>query len=127
MSSSLERLVAMLDDTNYRRWAQDMKAYLQKEELWEIISQDYPILTRPSPTTRIQGTGDAATVVEVPPPAPVMQEYREEMRKWRRKNNAVQGALTLRIHPNLRHHCNDYARQTWNNLQTAYGGQSMPT
>src|SRR5580765_3395595 len=104
MSSSLEHLVAMLDGTNYRRWAQDMKAYLQKEELWEIISQDYPIPVRPSPITRTQGTGDAATVVEVPPLAPVMQEYREELHKWRCKNDAAQGALTLQIHSNLRHH-----------------------
>jgi hypothetical protein len=122
MSSSLERLVPVLDGTNYRRWVQDMQAYLQTQELWEVMTNDYPFPTEPQGRT----TGTGAQAVTTPPDPDLMVTYREELRKWRRKNNAAAGAISLRIHPNLRHHCNTVASTTWRNLRDAYAGQSMP-
>jgi hypothetical protein len=42
------------------------------------------------------------------------------------ENNAAQGAISLRIHPNLCHHCGTVSVTTWRKLSTAYGEQSMP-
>jgi hypothetical protein len=40
MSSALDHLVPVLNGTNWREWEVTMTAYLQMQELWEVVSQD---------------------------------------------------------------------------------------
>ena len=41
--SSLDKLVPVLDGTNWREWEVCMTTYLQMQELWEVVSEN----TRP--------------------------------------------------------------------------------
>jgi hypothetical protein len=38
--SSLDKLVPVLDGTNWREWEVCMTAYLQMQELWEVVSEN---------------------------------------------------------------------------------------
>ena len=38
--SSLDKLVPVLDGTNWREWEVCMTAYLQTQELWEVVSEN---------------------------------------------------------------------------------------
>ena len=48
MSNNLTQLVPVLDGTNYRCWAELMKAYLQQQGVWIIVNLPAGI-TKPSP------------------------------------------------------------------------------
>ena len=48
MSNNLTQLVPFLDCTNYHRWAESMKAYLQQQGVWIIVELPAGI-TEPSP------------------------------------------------------------------------------
>src|SRR3984885_13573914 len=41
MSSSIERLVPLLDGSNYRVWADSMKPYLMSQGYWRIANGDF--------------------------------------------------------------------------------------
>ena len=57
MSNSLQTLVPILDGSNYRRWAELMKAYLQLMGSWIII--EHPLgLEPPTPATDGSNRGD---------------------------------------------------------------------
>jgi len=112
MSSSLERLVPVLDGTNYRDWAVMMQSYLQLQELWEVVGGSYRMPTLPA-------QGASASDVTA---------FREAFALWNIADNKATGAITLCITASLRHYhgANQSARTFWGNLKTAFGAASMP-
>ena len=123
--SSLDKLVPVLDGTNYRDWSVLMQSYLQMQEIWEVVIGEYRMPREPVGTTRQQGTGPTATTVAVPPTDAEMAQYRAEHSAWNKADNKALGALTLRLAPQIRHYRAATSRTTWTNLVTAFGGTSM--
>ena len=101
-----------------------MQAYLQTQECWDVVSQDYHMPIGPQGTPAQPARGTTAAVAAVPSTQEELDLYNEELPKWRKANNYVQGCLTLRIHHNLRHHCNTIAARMWHNFATEYGSAS---
>jgi len=125
MSSSLDKLIPLLDGTNYRDWAVLMQSYLQMQELWDVVGREHYSPNVPTPTRRTTGTGDQRTTTEVPPTAEAMEAYRTAAAKWSAADDRAMGAITLHLAPQLQHYCAVTARATWGNLQTAFGRTSM--
>jgi hypothetical protein len=113
MSSSLERLVPILDGTNYRDWAVLMQSYLQLQDLWEVVDGGHRMPTALTP---------GATTLQ-------MTAYNAAYAAWNTADNKATGAITLRIAASLRHYhaANQSVRTFWSNLKTAFGAASMPT
>ena len=124
MSSALERLVPLFTGVNYRLWAQDMQAYLQTQECWDVVDGTYAYPPQPQgiPATPAQGT--RAAVAAVPADPALLATWREDLSKWRKANSHAIGAITLRLHHNLRHHCAQFASRTWQNLADEFGTAS---
>jgi len=112
MSSSLERLVPVLDGTNYRDWAVLMQSYLQLQDLWEVVGGGHRM---------------PAALGQSPTPAQTAA-YNEQYAAWNTIDNKAIGAITLCITASLRHYrsANDTSRTFWMNLKTAFGTASMP-
>jgi hypothetical protein len=112
MSSSLKRLVPVLDGTNYRDWQVLMQSFLQMQDLWEVVGG-----THRMPAALAQGATASQTTA-----------YNEAYAKWNSIDNKAIGAITLCITASLRHYrgTNDTSRTFWNNLKTAFGTASMP-
>ena len=88
MSSSLERLVPVLDGTNYRDWAVLMQSFLQLQDLWEVVDG-----THRTPTALTPG----ATASQI-------TAYNTAYADWNVADNKATGAITLRITAHLRHY-----------------------
>jgi len=112
MSSSLDRLVPLLDGTNYRDWSVLMQSYLQMQDSWEVVGGSYRMPTQPA-----QGASQSEITT-----------FREEFGAWNTADNKASGAIMLRISASLRHYrgANQSARTFWGNLKTAFGAASMP-
>jgi len=112
MSSSLERLVPILDGANYRDWAVLMQLYLQLQDLWEVVDGSHCM-----PAALAAGATTSETTI-----------YNDAYAKWNIADNKATGVITLRIAASLRHYCsaNQSARTFWGNLKTAFGAASMP-
>ena len=82
MSNSLQTLVPVLDGSNYRRWAELMKAYLQSMGLWIII--ECPTGLAP-PTPATDGS-NRADVIE-----------------WSQQEAKAQGSICLRLNVKISH------------------------
>ena len=76
MSSTLDRLVPVLDGTNYREWSTMMEAYLQTQELWEVVSGVYAMPIQPKGTRRTTERDGQQVSVTVPPTEDEVEEYR---------------------------------------------------
>ena len=76
MSNSLQTLVPVLDGSNYRRWAELMKAYLQSMGSWIIIE-------RP-------------TGIEPPTPA-TDGSNRVDVIEWSQQEAKAQGSIRLHL------------------------------
>ena len=105
MSTSLERLVPVLDGTNYRDWAVLMQSFLQMQELWDVVDGAHRM-----PTTLTPGAMQSQTTA------------------YNTADNKAIGAITLHIAASLRHYrsANQTACTFWGNLKTAFGAASMP-
>src|ERR1700674_4911707 len=101
MSSSLDKLVPLLDGTNYRDWQVLMQSYLQMQELWEITGGSERMPREPQPTMRTTGTGPTATTTTIQVPAEEMALYHAEYSAWNKADNKAIGALTLRLAPQI--------------------------
>jgi len=123
MSGSLDKLVPILDGTNYRDWEVTMSSYLMTQDLWDLISNDPP--AEPQPTQRIEGVGDTARRVRVPPTEAELAEYKSELNAFKKEDNKALGAIVLRLATHLRHHRGDTARITWENLKGQFGATSV--
>jgi len=112
MSTSLERLVPVLDGTNYHDWSVLMQSFLQMQDLWEVVGG-----THRMPATLASGATPAQTT-----------EYNEKYAAWNSIDNKAIGMITLRITASLRHYrgANETSRTFWANLKTAFGTASMP-
>jgi hypothetical protein len=112
MSNSLERLVPVLDGTNYHDWQVLMQSFLQMQDLWEVVGGNHRM-----PAALAQGATASQTAA-----------YNQAYARWNSIDNKAIGAITLRITASLRHYhgTNDTSRTFWNNLQTAFGTASMP-
>ena len=80
MSSALERLVPLFTGINCRTWAQDMQAYLQTQECWDVVTRDYRMPTAPQGTPAQPARGTTAAVAAVPPEQEDLDFYEEELR-----------------------------------------------
>jgi len=49
MSSQLDRLVPVLDGTNYHQWSVLMQSFLQMQELWEVVGGRHRMPPQPTP------------------------------------------------------------------------------
>jgi len=114
MSSSLERLVPVLNGTNYCDWAVLMQSFLQMQDLWEVVGGTHRM---------------PAALAASPAPTPAQTAtYNEQYAAWNTIDNKAIDTITLRITASLRHYrgANDTSRTFWNNLKTAFGTASMP-
>jgi len=132
MSSTLDRLVPVLDGTNYRDWAVLMQSFLQMQELWEVVGGRLRMPAEPTRLTAPRPTPPATTALPVPQAQLEAYEiavaaYRVEYYAWNTADSKALGAITLRLAPQLRHYhtANITARQIWTNLERAFGALSM--
>ena len=95
MSSALERLVSLFTGVNYRMWAQDMQAYLQTQECWDVVDGSYPYPQQPQGTPGTPAHGTTAAVAGTPANAALLATWREDLSKWRKVNAHAVGAITL--------------------------------
>jgi hypothetical protein len=111
MSSSLERLVPILDGTNYRNWAVMMQSFLQMQELWDVVDGAHKMPTALDPSATAAQTA----------------AYNVAYAAWNTLDNKAIGAITLCIAPSLRHYrtANQTAHTFWGNLRTAFAAPSM--
>jgi hypothetical protein len=121
MSSQLDRLVPVLDGTNYREWSVMMQSYLQMQELWDVVGGRTRMPTQPTPaaTDAPQAARDAYAAAHA--------VYQTEYATWYQLDSRAMGALTLRLAPQLRHYRtpNITVRALWVNLERAFGAPSM--
>jgi hypothetical protein len=75
MSSAIDRLVPVLNGTNWHDWSVMMKAYLNIQELWEICSS-INMPTEPQPTAREEVVQGVRQCIRVPVPDTDMAAYR---------------------------------------------------
>lgn len=129
MSSFFNRLVSVLDGTNYCDWSVLMQSYLQLNDLWEVVDGNLCIPEQPQPTTRTTGTGDQAWTMRVPIPEDQIAVYNAAYAIWSTTKHKAIGAITLRIVPQLRYHqtVNQSAWTFGGNLRTAFSAASMST
>ena len=93
-SSQVLNTVPVFDGSNYRKWADRMKAYLQMFNLWGIVNGDEKEPEEPLPTT--VGSGDSAR--EVPPTAELLEKFlllRNRRRRTQRRRRIGTGTMKL--------------------------------
>ena len=105
MSNTLTQLIPVLDGTNYCRWAELMKAYLQQQGVWIIV--DLPAgITEPSPADD--------------------RSNRSEVMEWHQYQSKAMGAIWLHLSVEVAHQVADktMAKDVCTKLQDLYGGTS---
>ena len=118
MSSQLDRLVPVLDGTNYCQWSVLMQSFLQMQELWEVIGGRHHMPAQPTPVaTDVSQAAQAAFQA-------AQNAHDELYATWNIADSKPIGALTLRLAPQLRHY-QTAAQQLWINLERAFGAPSM--
>ena len=95
-TSSISTHVCILDGTNYREWAAQMRAYLRSVGLWLIVS--------------------GATTA---PTDPV------ELQKWTLSDSMANGAIELRCSLNIQDLIAATSTATWTALSTAFGATGV--
>ena len=83
MSSSIEKLVPLLDGSNYRVWKDSMQSYLMSQGYWRIANGQY---LKPH---SVATTSDRYAQVE------------SDRRDWDNRDDAAYGSIMLRIAPSL--------------------------
>ena len=104
-SNSLTTLVPVLDGTNYRRWAELMKAYLQQQGVWIIVELPAGIT---EPSLAANGSN------------------RAEVMEWHQVQSKAMGTIRLRLNVEVAHQVADKttAKDIWTKLSDLYGGTS---
>lgn len=105
MSNALQTLVPVLDGSNYRRWAELMKAYLQQQEVWIVVEIPTGIT---APTLAADGSN------------------RGEVLQWNQMQNKAMGCIRLRLNVEVSHLVKDEdtAKGLWDELEALYGTTS---
>jgi hypothetical protein len=113
--------IPIFDSSNYRRWADKMKSYLQMYNMWGVT-----IGTEKEPTKPLAyrtGSGDMAQVYQ--PTVEQLAQYERDLRSWNRDNEAAVGAMTLKMRDDLSTHRKDSAAETWKHLEDMFGKDSQ--
>ena len=95
-TSSVSTHVPILDGTNYREWATQMRAYLRSVGLWLIVSGTTMVPTDPA-----------------------------ELAKWTLSDSMANGAIELRCSLNIRDLIAATSAATWTALSTAFGATGV--
>ena len=105
MSNQLTQLVPVLDGTNYRRWAELMKAYLQQQGVWIIVELPAGIT---EPSLAANGSN------------------RSEVMEWHQVQSKAMGTIRLRLNVEVARQVADKntAKDIWTKLKELYGGTS---
>ena len=105
MSNSLQNFVPVLDGSNYRCWAELMKAYLQQQGVWLII--------------------DLPAGIEEPSLAEDGKN-RSEVMEWHQMQAKAMGSIRLRLSVEVARIVRDKAtaKALWDTLGNTYGGTS---
>jgi hypothetical protein len=111
--SSLDKLVPVLDSTNWRKWEVCMTAYLQTQELWEVVSENT------KPIEPEQPEDEESTEY-----ATAKAAYKAAYAIWKKENSKASGIITLHVAAHLRHNISDSAYATWTMLKRVF---SAPT
>ena len=114
--SPLDKLIPVLDGTNWCEWEICMTSYLMMQELWETVSTDTRPL-EPQPTEHVETRTSPEGVetrhrVRVPPTDKENAVYHALLPVWHKENGKALSAITLRLGPQLRHHRTDTAFAT---------------
>jgi hypothetical protein len=96
--SSLDKLVPVLDGTNWREWEVCMTTYLQTQELWEVVEDDTKPIEPEQPEN--EGSTTYATALAV---------YNAAYAIWKKENSKASGIFTLRVAAHLCHNISDSA------------------
>ena len=107
MSSSLEKLVPLLEGNNYLIWADAIKSYLRSQGIWQVVSGGYLQPTAP--------TGN--------PTAAQLKEFQTENLDWRNKDDAAFGSIMLRVASSLQESISSKAnsKEAWDELVARFG------
>ncbi|KAL7284517.1 hypothetical protein ACG7TL_001808 [Trametes sanguinea] len=105
MSNSLQQLVPVLDGSNYARWAELMKAYLQQQEVWYVVELPAGIT---APTLQEDGSN------------------RNEVIGWMMTQSKAMGSIRLRLNDEVAKLVKDAttAKKLWDDLKDLYGTTS---
>ncbi|KAL7284806.1 hypothetical protein ACG7TL_002116 [Trametes sanguinea] len=105
MSNALQQLVPVLDGSNYTRWAELMKAYLQQQEVWYIVELPDGIT---APTLAEDGSN------------------RNEVIAWTTTQSKAMGSIRLRLNDEVAKLVKDAttAKELWDDLKEFYGTTS---
>jgi hypothetical protein len=111
--SSLDKLIPVLDGTNWCEWEVCMTAYLQMQELWEVVSENTKPIEPEQPEDEESTEHAMALAV-----------YNAAYTIWKKENSKASGIITLHMAAHLRHNISDSAHATWTMLKATF---SAPT
>jgi hypothetical protein len=120
MSNNIFASVPAFDGSNYQRWADRMKAYLQMNNLWGVTGGDEKC---PEDLTPIPGATESAPPIQ--PNAAEVAERTKLQKAWSRDNEAAIGAMALKIREDLWTLKHDTAEEMWDNMEEVYGSESQ--
>jgi hypothetical protein len=112
--------VPTFDGSNYRRWADRMKAYLQMFNLWGVTNGDE---VRPEDLTPRPGATESAPPIQ--PTAAEVAEQKKLQKAWSRDNKAAIGTMALKIREDLWTLKRDTMEEMWENMEEIYGSESQ--
>jgi hypothetical protein len=117
MTSQLTSLVPTLNGSgNYQEWSTQMKAYLQSQSAWRVLSKECPNPTTTSKPVE-SGSGEEASIT-------MMDSTNEaDIEKWEDANSKAIGCMRLRLHPSIsyKHNKLEKAGELWDALKEEYG------
>jgi hypothetical protein len=117
MTSQLTTLVPTLNGSgNYQEWSTQMKAYLQSQSAWRVLTKECPNPTTTSKPVET-GSGEEASIT-------MMDSTNEaEIEKWEDANSKAIGCMRLRLHPSIsyKHNKLEKAGELWDALKEEYG------
>jgi hypothetical protein len=90
MSSQLDRLVPILDGTNYRQWSVLMQSFLQMQELWEVVGGRHRMPAQPTPVA-----SDASQAAHTAHQT-AFEAYEAAYAAWNRDDSKSLGAIEQR-------------------------------
>src|ERR1700710_59524 len=129
-SSSLISSVPTLTGPNWLQWSNMMKAYLQSQGLWLLVSAEEPKPEMPSASVSTQPAKPASTTASSSESSSVSETLRQaqkELIEWKNRDSKAIGSITLKIADNLRTHVADTSAETWNALKLAFGDPTHGT
>jgi hypothetical protein len=117
MTSQLTALVPTLNGSrNYQEWSTQMKAYLQSQGAWRVLTKECPNPTKT--TTPIEsGSGEDPSITMME------STNKAEIEKWEDANSKAIRCMRLHLHPSIsyKHNALEEAGKLWDALKEEYG------